>query len=359
MPTPNDLHGQIEATLSRLGALVTQRDMAALSEFAADAILVGSDAGEIAEGIEELRTLLLRVYAQAATISWEWETIRAAASGDVAWFFAKGYVVATGAEGQKRLPYRLAGVLQWQADRWIWRQFHGSEPVTLALMDSVPPTLPLRGVIFDLDGTLANTLPVCYAAFHAVFARFVPGRAFTDAEIAGYFGPDEEGVFRQLLPPKEWASALDAFLGEYAAHHDACPAPFAGIDAVLDLLHERKILTAVVTGKGAGSAAISLERLDLARRFDLVEAGSPTGAIKAQSIHKVLAAWGIAPEEAGAVAYVGDMPGDVTAAREAGLLPLSAAWAPTADAAALLAMRPAALFSSVDDFAVWLRNHSE
>ena len=32
---------------------------------------------------------------------------------------------------------------------------------------------PLRGVIFDLDGTLADTLPVCYAAFRATFRRFV------------------------------------------------------------------------------------------------------------------------------------------------------------------------------------------
>lgn len=130
MLTPNDLHGQIEATLSRLGALVTQRDLAVLSEFATDAVLVGSDVGEIAEGVEELRTLFVRVYAQAATISWEWETISASASGDIAWFFAKGHCVATGPELRKRLPYRLAGVLQWQSDRWIWRQFHGSEPAT-------------------------------------------------------------------------------------------------------------------------------------------------------------------------------------------------------------------------------------
>ena len=131
MLTPNDLHDQIEATLSRLGALVAQRDLAVLSEFATDAILVGSDAGEIAEGVEELRTLFVRVFAQAQTISWEWETISTAASENIAWFFATGHFVATGPDAQTRLPYRLAGVLQWQSDRWVWRQFHGSEPVTV------------------------------------------------------------------------------------------------------------------------------------------------------------------------------------------------------------------------------------
>ena len=58
-------------------------------------------------------------------------------------------------------------------------------------------TKPLRGVIFDLDGTLADTLPVCYAAFRAAFHRYVPERTFSDAEITSFFGPNEEGV---ILP---------------------------------------------------------------------------------------------------------------------------------------------------------------
>jgi phosphoglycolate phosphatase-like HAD superfamily hydrolase len=227
------------------------------------------------------------------------------------------------------------------------------DPGNGATMDS---SLPLRGLIFDLDGTLADTLPVCYAAFHATFHRFTPEQTFTDAQIAALFGPDEEGVLRQVLPQEHWAPALTVFLEEYAAAHTICPGPFPGVKEVLDLLLKRDVPIAVVTGKGARSAAISLERLGLADVFPLIEAGSPEGAIKPQAIRKVLDIWGLSPDLFAQVAYLGDAPSDVTAARTVGVTPLSAAWASTADRDALAAMRPAALFPTVDDFAAWVRD---
>lgn len=48
----------------------------------------------------------------------------------------------------------------------------------------------LRGVIFDLDGTLGDTLPVCYAAYREVFEGYL-GKTYRDEEIAALFGPNE------------------------------------------------------------------------------------------------------------------------------------------------------------------------
>lgn len=217
----------------------------------------------------------------------------------------------------------------------------------------IPQTL--RGVIFDLDGTLANTLPICYAAFRATFARYIPDRKFNDADIASYFGPDEEGVIQRVIPEREhWAAALELFLKEYDAAHASCAEPFPGVVAILNQLHEGSIPIAVVTGKGAQSAALSLQRLGLAEQFTLVEAGSPEGIVKPRAIRKVLDAWGVTPEEVGNVAYVGDAPSDVTAAREARVVPIAAAWAPTADPDALSARQPAELFRSIAEFGNWL-----
>jgi pyrophosphatase PpaX len=217
-------------------------------------------------------------------------------------------------------------------------------------------SVPLRGVIFDLDGTLADTLPVCYAAFHAVFARFVPERVFTEAQIASYFGPTEEGVIHQVVPQEHWAAASAAYLQEYAAAHAKCPKPFPGIVAILGTLREHAVPIAVVTGKGLGSAGISLQLLGLAERFDLVETGSHLGAIKSQAIRKVLDIWAIPDAAMGSVAYLGDAPSDITAAQVVGVTPLAAAWAPHTDAEAMEAMRPAATFRSVAEFSQWVHD---
>ena len=56
--------------------------------------------------------------------------INASQLGDLAWFFADGQVVLSSGTEQRRAPYRITGVLERHGDRWLWRQFHGSEPST-------------------------------------------------------------------------------------------------------------------------------------------------------------------------------------------------------------------------------------
>lgn len=207
----------------------------------------------------------------------------------------------------------------------------------------------LSGIIFDLDGTIADTIPVCLAAFRATFLEHT-GRHFTDAEIQALFGPSEEGSLQRVLH-RDWERGMDSFLIAYEAAHDGCEAPFSGIVSALDWLARKKVKVAVVTGKGPKSAAISLNCLGLDGRFEIVEAGAPEGPIKPDSIRRVLAAWG-APAER--VAYLGDSPSDVDAARSVGLCALSAMWAPGALRESILAKSPDAAFETVDAFRAWL-----
>jgi phosphoglycolate phosphatase-like HAD superfamily hydrolase len=73
-------------------------------------------------------------------------------------------------------------------------------------------------------------------------------------------------------------------------------------------------------------------------------------ADKPYSMRKVLERWQMRPEDA---AYVGDTPYDMQAAREAGLMPIAAAWAETSlvrDGKA----GAAHTFFSLDAFMAWL-----
>ncbi len=207
----------------------------------------------------------------------------------------------------------------------------------------------IRGAIFDLDGTLGDTLPVCFAAFARVLGRRL-GRAFADSEIRAMFGPSEEGILGGLCGDDREAAVAE-YLREYRLAHAMCPRPFPGMREVLQMLRERGVELAIVTGKGARSARISLEIFGLEGVFPVVEAGSPAGGVKPQAMRRVLDRW---PMPLSDVVAVGDSPSDIRSAARVGVASVAAAWAPGADAARLAACRPGRLFREVGELGAWL-----
>lgn len=200
--------------------------------------------------------------------------------------------------------------------------------------------------LFDLDGTLGDTLPLCVAAFRDAVEPLV-GRRLDDAEIIGTFGPSEEGTVMSLVPDR-YAEGMARYLEGYRRLHEGWPEPFPGIREILAGLRASGAFVGLVTGKGAGSTAITLDRFGLADSFDAVRTGSPEGPVKAARIAEIVGACGLVR---GRVLYVGDSPGDITAARDAGVGVAAAAWAPGADADGLAAMSPDFLFRSVREMA--------
>ncbi len=209
--------------------------------------------------------------------------------------------------------------------------------------------MDLKGVIFDLDGTLGDTLPVCFAAFREVFQTYL-GRTYSDQELRAMFGPTEEGMIEQLVPERR-QECVESYFDAYERAHQQCAEPFPGIKSALALLRQRGLRLAVVTGKGPRSAAISLRWMGLSNTFESVEAGSSNGNIKPQNMRKVISGWGLDP---GQVASLGDAPSDVRSARQIGALPLAAAWAGTTDFDALHALGPHAIFRQVAEFIDWI-----
>jgi ketosteroid isomerase-like protein len=127
-----DTRTAVRAVLERFFHLVSRRDRRVLAEFAPgdDVLLVGSDEGEIASGPQEIEEFFSRILARPSTFSWKSRRIHVSQAGDIAWFFAEGQMIVESAEGQEQAPYRISGVLQRIGDQWLWRQVHGSNPVT-------------------------------------------------------------------------------------------------------------------------------------------------------------------------------------------------------------------------------------
>jgi phosphoglycolate phosphatase-like HAD superfamily hydrolase len=208
----------------------------------------------------------------------------------------------------------------------------------------------IKAVIFDLDGTLANTLPLCIRAFRDAIEPLVH-RDVTDEEIIATFGPSEEGTIK-ILAPDHYDKGVADYLHFYKAYHGICPRPFDGIRELLKILREKAIRIAMVTGKGRHSTVISLEQFGLQDFFEIIETGAAHGPRKPEGIRAVLRQWtGISK---GQVIYVGDAPSDIGACRKTGVAIAAAAWAETARPSKLEELHPDELFYTVEDFSNWI-----
>ena len=206
----------------------------------------------------------------------------------------------------------------------------------------------VSAVIWDVDGTLADTLDLCVAALQ-VAIRTHGGPDLTPEQVRSRFGPTEEGILAYEVGDR-WPDAIETYLEIYESHHNGTALTFDRVrDTVLDLA-AAGVPMAVVTGKGERSARITIEHVGLAEAFDAIEAGSVHGSIKTAAINTTVERWGVDP---GTVAYVGDVPSDVDHARAASVVAVSAAWKPDADAEALEKRTPDFLLRSESELSAW------
>jgi phosphoglycolate phosphatase/pyrophosphatase PpaX len=207
----------------------------------------------------------------------------------------------------------------------------------------------LEAAIFDFDGTLADTIPLCAAAFQEAAAQ-VGDIHLTVPQITAMFGPNEVGILQRVLGSR-WEAGLEVFLREYDRRHpEICTALFPGVHEMLADLRECGVRLGLITGKGPLSAAISFRHVGIEGAFDFVKAGKPEGCVKDRHIREALAEHGIAAPHA---AYVGDTAGDIAASRAAGVVAVAAAWAGTADRPALEDAHPDHIFTTVAALRDW------
>lgn len=209
----------------------------------------------------------------------------------------------------------------------------------------------IKAVIFDLDGTIADTLPLCIAAYRKAVEPFA-GRSLSDEEIVATFGPSEEGTIKALVP-QHLDEGLEEYFKYYKELHGMCPAPFEGIIETIRFLKAKKIIVAMVTGRGQRGCDTTLSYYNMTDYFDMIETGSPNGQRKAECINAVMKKFDLKPDEA---VYVGDIANDIHASRDAGISVFSAAWASSADKEELQKHKPDMLFDSVTEFKSYLES---
>lgn len=209
-------------------------------------------------------------------------------------------------------------------------------------------------ILFDLDGTIGNTLPLCIAAFRKSVQPFLK-KTLSDEDIINRFGPTEGGTIRSMVP-NHYDEALQSYLDHYQRLHVDYREPFDRIPEILEYLRFQGSFIGLVTGKGEKSTAITLDHYGMSHSFDTIKTGSDEGPVKEIRIREILAEQSLLKENC---LYVGDAPSDIDACRSVGIEIVAAAWAETADLAALRGKSPDYLFKSTIEFENFLGKRTE
>ena len=182
-------------------------------------------------------------------------------------------------------------------------------------------------VIFDLDGTLLNTLGDLRAATnHALEVRGLPPHSME--EIRQFIGNGIRLLICRAMPEgtpeAEIDAALDDFKAYYAAHIHDRTVPYDGIPQLLTALRKRGIKVAVLSNK-IDSASQQLIEYFFPGKTDVVF-GEHVGVPRKPdptSCRMVMQQLGVQPEQ---VLYVGDSGTDMQTAKNAGLYAVGVTW---------------------------------
>ncbi len=177
-------------------------------------------------------------------------------------------------------------------------------------------------VIFDVDGTLVDTLPVIYDTMNATLSD-IWGGPRTNAEIEKLFGPTEETLVGREVAPEALPERMARFYAFYRSQHHRVSL-YPGLGEVLRRLAAAGVVLGVLTNKGRTTTQITLTEMGLGDLFADTQTGTE-GEAKPDPKGLLALLGRIGSDPAHAV-MVGDTPSDVNAGRRAGCLTIGALW---------------------------------
>lgn len=180
-----------------------------------------------------------------------------------------------------------------------------------------------KGIIFDLDGTLVDSLSLTFEAFHLGIAS-QGVRPHSREEIMRHFGTGEDEILKKIVGPEKAEKAYQAVC-DYLNSNIAKVPLHSGIADLLETLKSQSIPLSIFTGRSWETTQIILKHHQLLDRFvsvianDHVESPKPSP----EGLHQALTQMKLFPKD---VIFVGDSDLDILAAHRAGIFSVAAIW---------------------------------
>jgi phosphoglycolate phosphatase len=186
-----------------------------------------------------------------------------------------------------------------------------------------------KAVIFDLDGTLLDTLEDIADAMNSVLAEDgFPTHALESYRT--FVGDGVRTLARRTLPETQRdEKSVDRFTARmraaYARNWNAKTTPYPGVPEMLDAIAERDLKIAILSNKPDDFTRLCVEELLPKWRFDVVAGHRDGIPLKPEPGGAVAVAsqLGFPPAE---ILYVGDSGMDMQTAVGAGMTPVGVLW---------------------------------
>lgn len=190
---------------------------------------------------------------------------------------------------------------------------------------SGPPASPRPALLFDLDGTLIDSVELIVRSARFAFIDFA-SRAPTDDEWRAAIGRPLRAMFRDYTADEAEVERLVARYREFQSiHHDQLVTAHRGVVEAIRAFARDGHAMAIVTSKGELMAARGLELVGLADTIRVIVGMDSCERHKPhpEPVQRALALLGAAPEDA---LFVGDSSHDVESGRAAGVYTVGVTW---------------------------------
>lgn len=189
--------------------------------------------------------------------------------------------------------------------------------------------MDIRGVIFDLDGTLLDTLEDLANAANATLDHF--GFPTHSSESYRYFvGEGLMTLIERIIPDnkrsqQEIVACMDTFLQIYSQSWDLQSRPYTGITEMLQHLRQAGLKLGILSNKPHAFTQLCVDRFFAAGTFDFVygqregvpKKPDPAGALEIASLMR------LQPQQ---MLYVGDTATDMQTGNRAGMFTMGVLW---------------------------------
>jgi len=221
----------------------------------------------------------------------------------------------------------------------------------LSVVSQPPPIQPSHGVVlFDLDGTLVDTIPLIVASYQHAF-RTVLGEEVEESRARAWIGRPLLGALLEESP--EHGVELDRVYREWnLANTTRLIRPYAGAPEMLSALAAAGVTTGVVTSKRRDTAQLALDSVGLGGAIDVLTGLEDTAEHKPRPDPLLHGAATLGVEPGGCV-YVGDATVDVLAGRGAGMATVAVSWG-AGERAALAATSPDRVVDTMGELTAYL-----
>ena len=191
-------------------------------------------------------------------------------------------------------------------------------------------------IIFDFDGTIANTNNIIVASWQSTFERYL-GHTLPVREIEATFGETLFDSVARLIPEAPVDEVVDHYRTYQDTHKDEYKVYiFEGVRELIDELKARGCSIGVATSRTARSFNKYMQELGMEGCVDVLVTMEDVTHHKPhpESVTKVLEKFGASPEEA---IMIGDTKYDIGCANNAGVDSVLVGWSHYVDEEAMAA----------------------